>query len=300
MVDLFVGEECDPQKIVKEAIICILRYHENARLTNGNICMMGKYHNVLYVALKLCYDWQLKDTATVEALLDHIYSCEKTFERLMVGALFGTRAPHFIAGWKSDFDSQEENLRAVVYYLDNASNSNGEYLFENYPIRFVDVPIESCGKSTVLKISIQLGLPDKLHIFLRFGALILPYFDNSDENVIDIILDKLSEHKRKYPYNFVACLQLLLRVLPSLPVTSNSEYILGSNVQRSYFLDKYSFLVEDAILPMNRCGILPPNLKHLCRCVVRDVLWKNFQLPNGIKTLPIPEQLRRYIDIMED
>lgn len=43
-------------------------------------------------------------------LTEEIYSCEKTFERLFLGALFGTTAPHFIAGWKSDFKDQ------VIYF----------------------------------------------------------------------------------------------------------------------------------------------------------------------------------------
>jgi hypothetical protein len=37
---------------------------------------------------------------------EEIYSCEKTFERLFLGALFGTQAPYFIAGWRSDFKDQ--------------------------------------------------------------------------------------------------------------------------------------------------------------------------------------------------
>lgn len=97
--------------------------------------MMGKYHNILYVAIKVCHGWQLQDTATVVALLEHVYLCEKTFERIWIGAIFGTRAPYFIAGWKSDFDDQEDNFRAVVYYLHHATNGgmevvhNGKYDF---------------------------------------------------------------------------------------------------------------------------------------------------------------------------
>lgn len=38
--------------------------------------------------------------------LEEIFSCEGTFERLFLGAIFGTNAPHFIAGWKADFKDQ--------------------------------------------------------------------------------------------------------------------------------------------------------------------------------------------------
>lgn len=37
---------------------------------------------------------------------DEIYDCEKTFERLFLGAIFGSNAPYFIAGWRSDFKDQ--------------------------------------------------------------------------------------------------------------------------------------------------------------------------------------------------
>lgn len=34
---------------------------------------MGKYHNILYIALKICWDWGVKDSATVAALLGKQY-----------------------------------------------------------------------------------------------------------------------------------------------------------------------------------------------------------------------------------
>lgn len=73
-----------------------------------------------------------------------IYECEKTFERIFLGAIFGTNAPYFIAGWRSDFKDQvskimkfafsvnvkldfsfcctfkDENSRALVFFLHHA------------------------------------------------------------------------------------------------------------------------------------------------------------------------------------
>lgn len=258
---------------------------------------MGKYHNILYIALKLCYDWQLQDNGTVATLLDHIFSCEKTFERLTLGALFGSSAPHFIAGWKSDFLDQEENLRALVFFLDHATNAGLEYPYgseENF-VRFIDVPLESCGKTNALKICAQLGLPDKMMIFLRYGAKLDLEFDKS-ESTLEIILEKLYEHKGKYPYNIVACLQLILRVVPHVSI-SNGDF---GEEQRVIIAEKYPLLIEHSILPLDRCGFESPRLKHLCRCVIRRRLWENYQLPNGVRSLPVPETIRRYIDIMED
>lgn len=83
--------------------------------------MMGKYHNVLYIALKIAWDWGVKDSETVCQLLEEIHSCEGTFERIFLGAIFGTNAPHFIAGWKADFKDQEENCLALVFFLQHAT-----------------------------------------------------------------------------------------------------------------------------------------------------------------------------------
>ena len=81
--------------------------------------------------MKISWNWGVKDSTVVCALLsmnlqlnvyllnlnyeydlnayfvaDEIYDCEKTFERLFLGAIFGTNAPYFIAGWRSDFKDQ--------------------------------------------------------------------------------------------------------------------------------------------------------------------------------------------------
>ncbi|KAK9680711.1 SOCS box [Popillia japonica] len=290
------GKECDSQVIVREAIIGILRYHEDARSKNGGVCLMGKYHDVLYIAIRLCYDWQLKDSQTIASLLDEIYSCENTFERILLGALFGTRAPHYLAGWKSDFENQEDNVRAMVYYLDHATNANLEYKHgpNQELIRYIDIPIESCGKLTSLKIAVQLGLPDKLYILLRFGALVTT--ENDDEPVVVWLLDKLTEYTGCYPYNFVSCLQLLCRVVPNICPKSDVD----QQLVRQIMFEKYNDLINHGIMPLNRCGVVPSELKHLSRCTIRNILWKNFELPNAIRKLPIPERLHKYLDLLED
>lgn len=264
---------------------------------------MGKYHDILYVGLKICYDWQLKDTATVATLFDHIYSCEKTFERIFIGAIFGTRAPHFIAGWKSDFNDQEDNLRAVVYFLDHATTANLEYAYGNDCVntRYIDIPIDSCGKSSCLKITIQLGLPEKLHILLRFGALVDQDSDLS-ESAIECILNKLIAFDKSYPYNLIACLQLLLRAIASVKINTIYNECCGrsENTQRNYLEENYAQLIDDGVLPIDRCGIQPVRLKHLCRCAIRKSLWINYQLPNGIRSLPLPNSLHQYLDLLSD
>ncbi|KAF5285324.1 hypothetical protein FQA39_LY04423 [Lamprigera yunnana] len=289
------GENSDAEKVVRSAIISILRYHENSKKANGSICRMGNYHNILYIGVRICYDWQLKDSPTVAALLDHIYCCENTFERMWIGALFGTSAPYYIAGWKSDFNDQEENLRAVVYYLEHARNANLEYVYNSNKVRFIDVPIESCGKATPLNILVQLGVSDKLHILLRYGAQ-----DDNNKSVLDNLLNNLNSYNRKYPYNLIDCLQFLMRALPGIYIAKEEKSDLHSNYQRDIIAEQYPYLIEDGIVPISRCGIQPPELKHLCRCCIRHSLWQNYMLPNGIRMLPVPDFLHRYLDLLHD
>lgn len=54
-----------------------------------------------------------------------IFECEKTFERIFLGALFGPHAPHFIAGWRSDFQDQVSHIYAayIVYTISFSPDS---------------------------------------------------------------------------------------------------------------------------------------------------------------------------------
>lgn len=42
----------------------------------------------------------------ISILLGEIFECERNFERILLGAIFGSNAPFFIAGWRSDFIDQ--------------------------------------------------------------------------------------------------------------------------------------------------------------------------------------------------
>lgn len=223
---------------------------------------------------------------------------------VFTGAIFGTSAPHFLAGWKSDFLDKEENVHALVYFLDHATNANLEYTNGDKSYRFIDVPLESCGKASPLRVVIQMGASEMLMILLRFGAKIT--VDNASTNPVETILDRLNDFNRKYPYEIVSCLKLILRTIPTIILTIDKklhEYLtlpLDYNYQRKIVIEKYEDLLEDHLIPSSRCGLRPVELKHLCRCVIREALWKNYQLPFGIQNLPLPESLRKYLDLFED
>lgn len=213
------GQNDPPEEVARLAVLAAVKYHQKKKNGNSEVCLMGKYHNILYIALRTCWEWGVRDSAVVILLLEEIYSCEKTFERLFLGALFGPNAPHFIAGWRSDFRDQDENTRAMVYFLDHATNlgfklpvlsmtNNGTDV--ESMIKFIDIPIESCGKSSPLRVALQASAPDILMILLRYGAMPLP--PDGGSNTIIALLDKLTENNdRHYKFQLVACLQILLK-----------------------------------------------------------------------------------------
>lgn len=200
---------------------------------------------------------------------------------------------------------KEENVHALVFFLDHATNANLEYSEGDKIYRFIDVPLESCGKSSPVRVVIQMGASEMLMILLRFGARLTPA-DAVSTNPVESILDRLKEHNRVYPYELVTCLKLALRAVPRVNFTVDQNLFRGMglpedyNYQRKVALEKYGEILEDHLVPTSRCGLKPVELKHLCRCIIREMLWKNFELPFGIAKLPIPVSLQRYVDLFDD
>ncbi|KAF9422131.1 hypothetical protein HW555_002152, partial [Spodoptera exigua] len=274
------GQNHSDNTSCKNFVISALRYHNNCKTKNGDVCLMGKYHNLLYVAMKLAFDWSLQDN----------------------GAIFGTSAPYFLAGWKSDFMDKEENVHALVFFLDHATNANLEYEDNGKTYRFIDVPLESCGHASPVRVVIQMGASEMLMILLRFGARITS--DVVSTNPIESILDRLNEYNRKYPYELVSCLKLAMRAVPSISLSVDKNVLKhlelpeDYNYQRKLMLEKYGDILADHLVPASRCGLKPVELKHLSRCKIRQILWSNFELPFGIQKLPVPMSLKRYLDFI--
>ncbi|XP_073816066.1 SOCS domain-containing protein stops isoform X2 [Musca autumnalis] len=294
------GQNMNTDEVARIAVLSAVRYHREQKDANGDVCLMGKYHNILYIALRTCWDWGVRDSAVVVVLLEEIYACEKTFERIFLGALFGPHAPHFIAGWRSDFRDQDENTRAMVYFLHHATSLDmtlpcwiARYEQERM-VKFIDIPIESCGRSSPLRVALQASAPDLLLILLRYGAN--PNPPDGGSSAVLALLDKLTENGRNYVYQNVSCLQILLRNIPMIELPYKP---IIYSTRREMFFERYGRLLIDKIIPKEQVyGVM--SLRHLCRCRIRDLLRHNGQLPDGIDTLRLPRRLQRYIDLMEE
>lgn len=79
---------------------------------------------------------------------------------------------------------------------------------------FIDIPIESCGKASPLRVSLQATAPDILLIFLRYGAN--PIANDGGISPVVALLDKLTEYDESasYPYQLVSCFKILMLAIP--------------------------------------------------------------------------------------
>ena len=136
-----LGEDSTTLKSACNRLVkSMLAYQARSKSENGEICLFGKYHNLLHVAARLQYDWRLDDTKTICLLLHEIYLCENTFERLLVGAILGTHVTHMITVWKSDFVDKEENLDAADFFFkggDPRTCPPRINRFQNNPLCFI-------------------------------------------------------------------------------------------------------------------------------------------------------------------
>lgn len=294
---------CSESEGVRQTILSVINYHKKFKAENGTVCLLGKYHNILYVGVRLCYDFRLDDSETVSILLREIFNCEKTFERIFAGAIFGVRVSHFVAGWKSDFDDQNENVSAILYFSEHATKSKLLFKTPSSFRRFLDVPMTSISNSSPLRIAAQINKPDVVLLLLRYGSLF--EFDKGDgtsSSPLEPILKHLwdaSQNSESYPKNTLEILKIFLRAVPSIGCLPPEE-LDPHNPEIDEKLLLHWKVIRDEIIPGNRSGTSPPELKHLCRCKIREILRRNWQLPSGIWKLRVPVSLSHYLDLLED
>uniref|UniRef100_A0A0A9YGN5 Ankyrin repeat and SOCS box protein 17 n=1 Tax=Lygus hesperus TaxID=30085 RepID=A0A0A9YGN5_LYGHE len=277
--------EGHPQEACKSAIVSALNFHKTTRGQNGEVCLMGKYHNVLYVAARLAFDWKLEDAETVCWLLDDMFLCERTFDRLITGAIFGSRASGVIAGWKSDFDTREECLEAVEYFLRHATTGKKEYLVRKKSCRIVDVPMESYGRFTPATVAVQAIRPDVLLLLLQFGAEV---YAEDDPCPLEALLRRLSECQEQVPPDLLTCRDVIMRTVAHVSVPHDAEHPYVA-----------AYVSGMRLIPEDRTTS-PATLKHLCRITIRKSMNQNCNLPFGIKELGIPDNLESFLNLEVD
>lgn len=94
-------------------------------------------------------------------------------------------------------------------------------------------------------------------------------------------------------YNFISNLSFLFQRLPR-PFSVEAVIDLDSpEISPEKEPYRILFLREHPVVS----GHDIPSLMQSCRSVIRKQLYENYQLPSGIKDLPIPELLKKYINL---
>jgi ankyrin repeat/SOCS box protein 17 len=282
----------DIQENCGQAVKAACRIHAEAKEKNGSICPLGKFHNVLYVAAKLSYDWKLTDPKINAILLNQIFSCEQTFERIVIAGILGPFVTRILSGWQADFLDERECLNALDFFLNHSVSEKMSYnvIATHENLFMVNVPMPAYHNALPAHLACVMDRPAALLLLLRYGARIghKEHGEWEDGMMSPALMQqilRLGEAMTRdgiVPENALECIKIIMRAVPF--VALNDETL------REY---------AELLLPKSRwCN--PPELKHMARCAVRKQLCKDSGLPKGIFQLPVPATLYPYLDLQED
>ncbi|XP_050525847.1 uncharacterized protein LOC126896797 [Daktulosphaira vitifoliae] len=260
VVEGLCGPWCgqDKRKACEAAILGAVTHHNRAVCANGSVCPLGKHHDILYVMARLALDAKA-GPGPVSTLLNAIYKCEKTLEKLFEGAVVGSKVARMISGRRTDFGATAaENRQAMAFFLDRVTRTR--LLLDGQ--RPADVKMGSYRASPVV-VATAAGDVDAVALLLRYGAA-----DTSVRAAIAYLRDTADTH-RPLSAGSRSCLEILRR----------------ATLYEDSYHSKYLKVLQ------------PPALMHLARHVVRHTLYANFNLPHGIRQLPIPQSLVSYLNL---
>lgn len=273
-----------------------IEFHDKSKVENNDVCLFGKYHNILYVAAKLCYQWALEETDIVCALLTSVYACEKTFEKFFECSIFGTKVTQLISGWRSDYCTQDENINASVYFLKHAVKGRLKFTYDSYERNFIDVPMHCYENLSPLKTAVKADKWDLAILLIKYGAItFLPATERHHEmySIFRLFIQKLEQYDSLCycRRNISECFKIYIRSIPTISVVWESE-----NKEEDTWPALMVFLEEMGL----ENGGQPRSLKHLARCTARRHLAEHHKLPAQFRELAIPQALESYLNLETD
>ena len=228
-------------------------------------------------------------------------------------------------------------LKVLEYFLGQAHNMTTKMKFseldltdQNLPlrtydcdVRFVDSPLPSSRGSTPLLLACHSVNPQAILLLLRYGAD--PLRPGQANHVIGlqfqhplyVLLTKLSssvfwldqqQHldvplREQFLTTYARqvadihlCLRYFSRSVPQLPIGAAGQSSTGQvNTGKVFYLHPTH---QDAV-PSTRMRE-PAELCHLARCSIRKhiLLYSRLSQPSSIQTLPIPDLLKKYLDLL--
>lgn len=309
---------CDPAGAAAVLIDATLEYHSHHLDTNGGVCKLGKFHNILYVTASVAVEQEVRDSQAVTRLLRALHLCEGGLDRLVTPAVLGPKVSHLLSSWRCDTDTPEEARHRLQFFMNHARSTR--LLLprtRGLPVPLVDAPLPSLQGASPLYMAVQATDEDAVLLLLQNGAtpflggqfcpflLVLRRLSSHARAVIgqmppcscpeqlfreqlspkQLYLEQLCscrlQHPIQYPPEALAVLRLLLRAVGARRVDRDPEII-------------HLRLLQDGLLGG------PPPLKHWARYSVRTALRRAWTLPQATSSLGLPLSLVAYLDLCLD
>lgn len=150
--------------------------------------------------------------------------------------------------------------------------------------------------------------PEVLTVLLQYGLFANAGYSHQTNiakvltGIIGIILIFNQDYSRltTYALSVIEAGNILLRAVPCVKISSLLKEQKVENRQ-AYIPFLVHQLSQPHFLPKleTRCTDMQ-ELQHLCRRIIRTSLYNKWQLPHGIKLLPLPKKLKEYINLQCD
>lgn len=305
----------------------------------GNTKCSVNIHKALVKAIRMCFEQKIRESKLfpVGNLFLELFLCEGNSYALF-SILFDshvTLTSHLMNAHVNILYPNHmaiENREAFEYYLQHISNV--KFKNSNHRVDLVNHEIDQDTGETPLTVAIKRRDPALVLTLLRYGAD--PFYtpqskgcDESMQNPAEQLVDDLNglflfkntgfsqETRAKLAAvesQVWEILSYFRRAVPGIPLTSTNHIITTSSEADSDIVE----YVDDRFLAKQMYGIHPRiaetididffkptySLKHLSRCAIREHLKDNHSkvtsIPRGISMLPLPAQLKAYLDLQVD
>lgn len=314
----------------------IHRARRERNIIQGTTCRIHT-HKALMKAIRLCYEQKICDSKLypVGDLFLELFLCTGNSCAIFSILLGGHMTSHLM---NTDVNIlypnqvMKDNITAFEYYLhhiSNVSGGKGNTLFD-----FVNQEIDQYSGILPLSAAVQKRDPSVVLVLLRYGAdpflsSVDSSYDDKMQNPTEQLIDDLnglflfkntgfSEETRAKLETEEAkvweCLSYFRRAVPGIPLTSTTHIITtideGDTNCEQYidnrFLVKQMYGIHPGIVQTIDINFFKAtvSLKHLSRCAIRGQLKRNrsniTSVPKGISMLPLPSQLKSYLDLQID
>lgn len=269
------------------------------------------------------YRLRVENSHLMCEVMNLMYRCWSSFGPLHFKAILGRR--YTIRGVKStDF---------LSFFLEHARRKKLQF----NGIRMIDVSIYSCISKAAIFLAADVWSWKQMLVYLQYGAKFENLHQDPSKSQYGIshaLIETLrtlirhlwfrlvhpalslnQNHKDEVAEycsnldadvkNLCRTFSILLRAIRRIPHRCLENIIRDTDDNNTIFLvpsrDVTTHCTFETMMPKFWTRYeSPEELKHSCRWTIRKRLNENWQLPHGIRNLPVPVKLQRYLNLLED